>query len=168
MKTLSFLQPWADAVLYLQKRDENRTRITNYRGPVVMHISKGWDTWGENFIKENWNFRLALTLVAPLALADFLDRAKTRRGGFAGMFTISDCRRYDHKLDGENGWAFGPYLYKLQDVKAFEEGQSWCPVCQEWGHSIPDCPEFQDDQADELVEFHETLAFDSSSAQRGN
>ena len=30
----------------------------------------------------------------------------------------------------------------------FEEGQPWCPICEEWGHIAMDCPEVNDDEVE--------------------
>jgi hypothetical protein len=41
MKCLSVQQPWAWAIVHGPKRIENRTWKTNYRGPLLIHASKG-------------------------------------------------------------------------------------------------------------------------------
>jgi hypothetical protein len=37
VKALTIRQPWTDAIVYGTKRTENRTRRTNYRGPILIH-----------------------------------------------------------------------------------------------------------------------------------
>lgn len=114
MKTLSFLQPWADAVLFLDKREENRKRNTKHRGPLVVHISKGWSKEGEDFI---WN-RFFSSGINEEKASDFFEKAKLRRGGFGGAITITDSRPFDtHGF--KSPWAFGPYCYTIGDVIPF-------------------------------------------------
>lgn len=43
-RVLSLQQPYADAVLYLGKRIENRRQAWRYRGPVLLHASAGFGT----------------------------------------------------------------------------------------------------------------------------
>lgn len=40
MKAISILQPWASLILSGEKRIENRTWATAYRGPLVIHAGK--------------------------------------------------------------------------------------------------------------------------------
>jgi activating signal cointegrator 1 len=40
MKTLTVQQPWAWAIVTGLKRFENRSRRTNYRGPLLIHAGK--------------------------------------------------------------------------------------------------------------------------------
>lgn len=48
MKALSLTQPWANAILHLGKRIENREwRGCSYRGPVLLHAAKGVGTRDE-------------------------------------------------------------------------------------------------------------------------
>ena len=43
MKALSLRQPWANAVLYLGKRIENRRWYTTFRGEFLIHAAKGME-----------------------------------------------------------------------------------------------------------------------------
>lgn len=40
MKALTILQPWAHLIAFGAKRVENRSWITGYRGPLVIHAGK--------------------------------------------------------------------------------------------------------------------------------
>ena len=40
MKALTVKQPWATLILAGEKDVENRTRRTNYRGPLAIHVAK--------------------------------------------------------------------------------------------------------------------------------
>lgn len=44
MKALSIRQPWTAMIAHGQKRIENRSRRTHYRGPIALHAS-GKDRW---------------------------------------------------------------------------------------------------------------------------
>jgi hypothetical protein len=41
MKCISLIQPWASLVLLGEKRYETRNWSTAYRGPLLIHASKG-------------------------------------------------------------------------------------------------------------------------------
>lgn len=43
IRALTIRQPWAAAIAYADKRVENRTWPTRYRGPVLIHTSKSVD-----------------------------------------------------------------------------------------------------------------------------
>lgn len=43
MRGLTIRQPWAAAITYADKRVENRTWPTSYRGPVLIHASRTMD-----------------------------------------------------------------------------------------------------------------------------
>lgn len=44
MKALTIKQPWADAIVHLDKRVENRTWGTRYRGALAIHAGKALDS----------------------------------------------------------------------------------------------------------------------------
>jgi ASCH domain len=46
MKILSIRQPWAYLIANGQKNIENRTWLTNYRGPFLIHASLALDRDG--------------------------------------------------------------------------------------------------------------------------
>ncbi|MFF8414905.1 ASCH domain-containing protein [Streptomyces omiyaensis] len=43
MRALTIRQPWAAAITYADKRVENRTWPTSYRGPVLIHAGRTLD-----------------------------------------------------------------------------------------------------------------------------
>lgn len=118
MKAISIRQPWAwlivrpditnpeaRAVLYdngHMKDIENRDWKTNFRGPVLIHASKGMtrDEYGACF-------RHCEMLGVKLPPMDEL-----QRGGIVGMATITDCVD-----DSESDWFFGDYGFVLADAK---------------------------------------------------
>lgn len=74
MLAWSFKPIWAHSVLELGKRDENRSRPVNYRGPVLLHSS------------------------GPQARADFeLSRAAAARMGGVDPAAIPDQRDLPHR-----------------------------------------------------------------------
>jgi hypothetical protein len=44
MKAISIRQPWASLIVAGYKTIENRTWDTGYRGPLLIHAGKRWDT----------------------------------------------------------------------------------------------------------------------------
>lgn len=49
---LTIKQPWAGAIVDLQKSPENRSWDTGYRGPLAIHAGKGWDRDGHDAAEE--------------------------------------------------------------------------------------------------------------------
>lgn len=49
MKALSLTQPWASLVTVGAKRLETRSWYASYRGPIVIHASKGYPGWCKEF-----------------------------------------------------------------------------------------------------------------------
>jgi len=110
MKALSLQQPWAWLMTAGPKRIENRKWRTNYRGPVLVHASKGWD-------KENFQIGGSFGLFSkpnglpfPDAMPDFAHNYE--RGGIVGIFTITDC-----VTESEDPWFFGPYGFVVKDAR---------------------------------------------------
>ena len=50
MKAISIKQPWAWLIVHGIKDVENREWPTKYRGPLLIHASKGWSQSGFDFI----------------------------------------------------------------------------------------------------------------------
>lgn len=86
MKALSIRQPWTAMIVHGEKRIENRSRRTHYRGPTALHASGNdrWDPAGEQswLVQEQW-FRLGwfagpdrtnphIVFSAVLAVADLI------------------------------------------------------------------------------------------------
>lgn len=51
MKVLSIRQPWASLIAYKIKAVELRTWKTNYKGPLAIHASKGFDKTAYQILK---------------------------------------------------------------------------------------------------------------------
>lgn len=80
MKTLSIRQPWADLIIRGIKDVENRTWTTTYRGPLLIHASKG-------FVPGH-----AVRLYGP--------QHEWEQGGIVGMVDLVDVVR-----DSTSPWA---------------------------------------------------------------
>ncbi len=48
MKALTIRAPWAHAVAFADKRTENRSWPTKYRGPLAVHAGLSWDAGAEH------------------------------------------------------------------------------------------------------------------------
>lgn len=103
MKAISTRQPWAWAIIYGGKDVENRSRFTNYRGPILIHASKTFDQEGFEWMLEN-QARLGIKYRVPLS-PDF------QRGGIIGKAILTKCVR---SLD-YSPWMFGPWGYVLEN-----------------------------------------------------
>lgn len=107
---LSIRQPWAWAIVNVGKAVENRTWPTKYRGPVLIHASKG------------------CTQLEYLDACDVIVRAvddkyrgqgiripgwkQLDRGGIVGVAEIVDC-----VSESDSPWFFGPYGFVLRDAR---------------------------------------------------
>ncbi len=98
MKALSIRQPWAWLIVNGHKDIENRDWPTRFRGPIMIHASKGMtrDEYDECHY-------LAQTLGIALPAADQLER-----GGIVGAAEIIGC-----VTDSESPWFFGKYGFVL-------------------------------------------------------
>jgi ASCH domain len=89
---LSVKQPWAWAIVAGYKDVENRSRRTNFRGPLLIHAGAELDAAGFQFLWEA-GFYKALPPDLPL-------------GGLVGMVDVVDCTR-----SFESEWAFPGYWH---------------------------------------------------------
>lgn len=100
MKALSIRQPWAWLIVNGYKDIENRTWLTNYRGPVLIHAAKTPD---------------AMSLVEIIDYYDLVldpDDIHLQFGGIVGQAEITDCvRRHDSK------WFHGPWGFVMQNAR---------------------------------------------------
>ena len=87
MKALSLKQPWAWAVVNGYKHVENRTRRTNFRGPLLIHASRVVDPYGFQFL---WELGLHRKLPDDLAT-----------GALVGSVELVDCLK-----ESNSQWAF--------------------------------------------------------------
>lgn len=101
MKALSIWQPWAWFIVRRFKPVENRLWATNYRGPLLIHASKKYDTgmdvaWAEDLIG------------AKLPPRAFFDRLQ---GGICGIADQTDC-----VTRHPSPWLSGPHGFVLDNA----------------------------------------------------
>lgn len=117
MKALSLRQPWTWLVATGIKDVENRTWKTNFRGRILIHAGKSFDTKVQG-VNEKW-IRMLLT---PDELVKY-ENADFVRGVIIGEVTITDCR-FRHGDMNDNlfsRWAvIGLYGFVLADPILYE------------------------------------------------
>lgn len=104
MKTLSIRQPWADLIAKGHKQIENRTWPTSYRGPLLIHASKGGTRREHAEVAE---FLLREKIDVKLPAFDDLER-----GGIVGVCEVVGC-----VTDSVSPWFFGPYGFELANIR---------------------------------------------------
>ncbi len=92
-KALSIRQPWCHRILHEGKDVENRDWPTNFRGEVLIHASKGFDSCDREEIQD---------LGMPL-------------GGIVGMMEIVDC-----VTEMDSRWFFGNYGFVINNAMPIE------------------------------------------------
>ena len=107
---LSVRQPWAWAILNCGKDIENRNWPTKFRGPVLLHASKGC-TRNE--------FEDAIWVIGGIVATDPRYDAivppelpEVSRGGIVGRVEIVDC-----VAGGESPWFSGNFGFVLRNAK---------------------------------------------------
>ncbi len=105
MKALTIGQPWAWAIIHGQKRIENRTWRTHYRGPLAIHagLSRKW---------------LRDVLPDGTPVPDGL-----AFGAFLGVVELVDCVPFAEAPAGP--FAEGPYCWLLENPRPLPEPVSW-------------------------------------------
>ena len=85
MKAISIRQPWAWLIVHAGKDIENRTWLTRYRGPVLIHAAKGMTQ--DEFADACYFAReLGVDVDAIMPSPPELER-----GGFVGIANLADC-----------------------------------------------------------------------------
>lgn len=91
MKALSIRAPWAWCILNAGKIIENRSQKTNYRGQLLIHVSK---TWSSEDLKEA---QKRTDLLIPA-------RGQLNLGACIGIIDLVDCY-YSPEIYGQWGFA---------------------------------------------------------------
>jgi hypothetical protein len=110
---LSVFQPWAELLVAGIKPVENRTRRSNYKGPLLIHASKKFDAlWTEGLPPE-------LAIIAKEHLRSVCTfPTKLPRGCIIGLVIQTGCANPGEKVNTWHGdWAFG---LLMQDAVKFE------------------------------------------------
>lgn len=121
---LTLHQPFAGLIVWPSKDIENRSRPMSYRGPLVIHASKGdWDFGDDIDFKDKTLEQKAFTLLTrnsnvEYSFKDFTDKVYDNnvflKGGIVGITHVDDC-----VTDHHSPWFFGPYGYVLDTTKTF-------------------------------------------------
>jgi hypothetical protein len=115
MKILSVWCPWAQLILCAGKDVENRGWMTTYRGPLVVHASKGNHTPRE--VAELLG-RLVAERMITRALADVIaHRVPDDRGKVIGVVNLVGAKR----SSTSRWWVPGQVALELADPKLFDE-----------------------------------------------
>jgi hypothetical protein len=104
MIALSIRQPWAWLIVNGHKPVENRTWRTSYRGPLLIHASKGMT---RREFAECRSITWAMSL--PIDLPSF---EELERGGIVGQAVLIDCVNQH-----DSPFFFGPFGFVLADAK---------------------------------------------------
>lgn len=104
MKAISIRQPWCWAILHAGKDFENRDWPTRFRGPVLIHASKG-------MTREEYQCGLSHMhmIRRTLTLPKF---DELERGGIVGQMEIVSCVE-----DSASPWFFGQYGFGIRNAK---------------------------------------------------
>lgn len=105
MKALSIRQPWAWLIVNGFKDIENRSWHTKYRGPVLIHASKG-------LTRKEYDEACAM-IVDRLISVDIPDLDDLQRGGIVGYATITGTCE-----SSPSPWFFGPIGFQLANANA--------------------------------------------------
>ncbi|HEJ6164828.1 TPA: ASCH domain-containing protein [Pseudomonas aeruginosa] len=102
MKALSIRQPWAWLIVHGFKPVENRDWPTRYRGPCLIHASKGMTREDYEDARDLAQAQ-GITIPAPHELV---------RGGIVGVATVADCVTHS-----PSRWFFGKFGFVLANAK---------------------------------------------------
>ena len=111
MKTLSIQQPWAWAIVHGFKDIENRTWLTFYRGPLLIHAGKKEDTESVEYVIREVAFQTGD--LPGLVLQDY--NRQGHRGAVVGHARLSDCVSAHRSK-----WFEGPWGFVLEDAKPLQ------------------------------------------------
>jgi hypothetical protein len=103
MKAISLWQPWAWLIFH-GKPVENRDWPTRYRGPLLIHASKTWDSNGFAWICDTFGAKLSNLMPNTFP-----------QGYIVGKVNLIDCvTEYD------SPWFFGPYGHVYREAREFK------------------------------------------------
>lgn len=102
-KVLSIRQPWAWLILNAGKDIENRTWPTRYRGPVLIHASKG-------MTRAEYEDASDPLWARGGQVIDLPDMHTLDRGGIVGSVEIVDCVTHS-----DSPWFCGPFGFVLRN-----------------------------------------------------
>lgn len=110
MKAISIRQPWCWAILNAGKDMENRDWLTRFRGPVLIHASKGMTRAEyEDCLATMHAISKTHPFSSGLTLPTF---GELDRGGIVGRMEIVNC--WDAH---QSPWFFGRYGFEIKNVQ---------------------------------------------------
>lgn len=116
MKALSIRQPWAWLVVNGSKDIENREKIINYRGPLLIHAGKLLDddviypVEGRLVITSDFRNLIKEHLPEDLLATFRKSASEWGMGGIVGIANVVDCVQ-----EHQSPWFFGKWGYVLED-----------------------------------------------------
>ncbi len=118
MKAISLMQPWAWLMTHglpgvPMKDIENRKWSSSFRGPVLVHASKTWDS-DAFYLTRTTDEIVTFPAFVPAEVAEWMPKSRKDypSGGIVGMFTIIDC-----VTQSDNPWFFGPKGFVVKDAR---------------------------------------------------
>lgn len=134
LKCLSVQQPWAWGIIHGPKRIENRSRKTNYRGPVLIHAGKSRKRLGDE-----GNAFPTMPAYDDLPF-----------GAIIGVVDLVDCVPVADVAD--EPFAEGPWCWILANPCAFDVPIPYCGALGLFGvpESVIACPTFAERMRFEL------------------
>ncbi len=107
---ISVRQPWAWLLLH-GKDIENRSRATNYRGPIYIHASKTFDWDGFAWLWDNMRDAALKVIdhfgIVPIEEPNF-KATRGEFGGIIGAMELTDCVE-----SSPSPWFMGPHGYVM-------------------------------------------------------
>ncbi len=110
MKALSFRDPWGYLVALGLKPVENRDWSTKFRGRIYIHVSKTFDSFGEDWIYFNADLPMEVRNLMPTT-----DWEGRPRGAIIGEVSIVDC-----VTEYPSPWFTGKYGLVLANAKLYD------------------------------------------------
>ncbi len=107
MLCLTVKQPWAWAIISGPKRIENRTWLTNHRGPLLIHAGVSRSCF-DTETRLDWRQRYGIEYPSGLMFGTIL-----------GVVDLIDCRRVE--TVAADPWAEGPFCWMLDKPRALTE-----------------------------------------------
>lgn len=119
IRGLTLWRPWAAAIVHGPKRIENRPWFPSLsfldRLWVAIHAGRRWDAAGARFIAETWT-------ECPAAIDHDEEEAgwpsTFAEQGVVGVARVVEVRPLDEVGPIGAEWAFGPWCWMLEDVRA--------------------------------------------------
>ncbi len=130
VRALTLWRPWAASIVHGPKRFENRPwapplRLLDAGLWIAIHAGRTWDRDGARFVAERWH-KARSEVASPDGSLD--GSARDERAwplryveqGIVGLARVAyACRVED--LEATDPWAFGPFCWRLEDVRALAD-----------------------------------------------